>query len=1028
MKKTLKITGIVLASLIGVVLVAVGIALAVVTSSGRLTSMVRKYAPNFVNCEVQLGKADLTIVKTLPNIGVEIDHVALINPMQGSPSDTLANIDKLLVSIDLKQFLKHDAIVVKKCVLEGAFVNLYTDADGHSNLDIFDASSSPDDTTSSSFDYMVDIEAVRIKDSKVLYTDVRSSMLAAVDGLNLDLKGRLNEEDIKAELGLTTQQLALQMPSLSTDVKNLDVSFKGHLCNYEQLGGTLKLATPDISLNLGGDYLQHDTVRLVLPVDFDLNTMAGSLHEAQIALNDYVIRVDGSGDMGTNGDIHTNLELNTNTLVIEDLMTYLPQDVQASLDGIGFSGKVAITDAKVVGTFNDSLMPLITATVVTDKATVDVASLPFPIADIDLHALLDLDLNAQSNLTLNNLTAKFNQTELSASGKVNDVTNSLGLDLDVKADLPMSDLKGFLPDDVRIVGHSDVDMNLNFTLDQLMAALDDFNLNRLNARGVVKIKDFAFDMDTIHAEASKLDVNVVLPASRQIKGRKGVYLALASGQLKARMGNDMNADLKDFALGLTADDFAGDLAQMNLNADLKTSHLNFVLDTLNIDVQAPTITVMTMPVQQKEAGLNARLGFKSQHLQGTMGQAYAIKTESLDITASARENTAKEDILNHWNPEADFSLKNAEIHMDGLAETIYVPNIDFLFNSHELGFKKSTIKIGESDLSLEGNVVGIKEWVEDHNNLMKGEMELTSDFLNINELMDLTSGLGSDPDTLAREETVNADDNPFIVPVGVDFNFAVKTKKAIFDNFDLNNLGGQMTVKDGTLVLQEIGFTNKAAEMQLTAMYQTPRKNHLFLGMDFHLLDVQINDLLTMIPFIDTLVPMLKTFDGQAEFHIAAETNLKSNYQPKISTLRAAADIEGQNLTVNDQLSFTKITDMLKVSTNGEFRIDSLDVQLTVFKDQIELYPFLISIGKYKAVASGRQKLDETCNYHISVTDTPLPTRLGLDVTGNLGDLKFTLAKCKYKNLYRPERRSDTDNMVLELKRKIAESLKQNVL
>ena len=70
-----------------------------------------------------------------------------------------------------------------------------------------------------------------------------------------------------------------------------------------------------------------------------------------------------------------------------------------------------------------------------------------------------------------------------------------------------------------------------------------------------------------------------------------------------------------------------------------------------------------------------------------------------------------------------------------------------------------------------------------------------------------------------------------------------------------------MTVKDGTLILREIGFTNKAAEMQLTALYQSPRKNNLFLAMDFHLLRVQINDLLTMIPYIDTLVPMLKTFD-----------------------------------------------------------------------------------------------------------------------------------------------------------------------
>ena len=266
-----------------------------------------------------------------------------------------------------------------------------------------------------------------------------------------------------------------------------------------------------------------------------------------------------------------------------------------------------------------------------------------------------------------------------------------------------------------------------------------------------------------------------------------------------------------------------------------------------------------------------------------------------------------------------------------------------------------------------------------------------------------------------------------MVPEGIDFNFVLNTKKALYDNFDLNNLNGTMTVKDGTLILQEIGFTNKAAEMQLTALYQSPRKNNLFLAMDFHLLKVQINDLLQMVPYIDTLVPMLKTFDGQAEFHIGAETNLKSNYEPKISTLRAAADIEGKNLTVKDKFTFTKITDMLDVSTNGEYRVDSLDVQLTAFKNEIDLWPSQIAIGKYKVTVDGRMTLDKNGEYHLSVTQSPLPVRLGLKISGPFNKLEYKLEDCKYPNLYKPNKRSDTEQMYYELKKKIADRLKANV-
>ena len=365
--------------------------------------------------------------------------------------------------------------------------------------------------------------------------------------------------------------------------------------------------------------------------------------------------------------------------------------------------------------------------------------------------------------------------------------------------------------------------------------------------------------------------------------------------------------------------------------------------------------------------------------------------------------------------------------VDGLKEDIRISNIDFLFNSTELDFKKSTFRIGQSDLSLQGSVIGIKEWLEGHDNVMKGELMLTSDMLNINEIMDLTSGLGRKDDEPVEAAVENKEDHPFMVPMGVDFTFGIRTKKSLYDNFDLNNLSGSLTVKDGTLILQEIGFTNKAAEMQLTALYQSPRLNNLFLAMDFHLLNVQINDLLHMVPYIDTLVPMLKTFDGQAEFHIGAETNLRSNYQPKISTLRAAADIEGKNLTVNDKFTFTKITDMLDVSTNGEYRVDSLDVQLTAFKDEIDLWPSQIAIGKYKVTVDGRMMLDKNGEYHLSVTQSPLPVRLGLKISGPLNKLEYKLEDCKYPNLYKPNKRSDREQMYYELKKKIADRLKSNV-
>ena len=1022
MKKALKITGITLGCLLGLVIIAAIIALTTVTSPKRLTKLVKKYVPQVVNFDMSLQQANLTL-KTFPDVGLEIDDVVIYSPMDGF-TDTLASVEKLILSANAKKFIKNDEIVVNRCILDNATVNLFTDAQGKSNLDIF-ASENPD-TTNQPFNYTLDLQQVQLNNATITYIDQSSNLNAQASGLDLNVQGNLKDQLINADLKNSITKLSLSTPQLSTSLADLNLLFDGTVNDFNDIDGNLHVATPDISLNAGYPVLDHDKIDITLPVKLSLKPMNAHLNDSKIALNDYLIHLQGNAAMAENGDTDIDLAFNTNTLDIEDVMGYLPENVAKSLNGINFKGKIELTDGLVKGVFNDSLMPLITAKVKASDATVRIPQMPYPFTKVELNTLLHLDLNDSINAREVNLSAMMNKSKVNVTGQLNDLADNMALDLKLKSDLLMTDLKGFLPKNTKLNGRANVNMNLKSTLDDFLSTVTDFKFNnRLRADATISMNDFGFDMDSIHARAPKLNVDLTLPASRKEKGRTGAYIGLKTDNLDFNMGQAIRADLDGLQLTAIADHLNGAIEQMAAQAELNLASLDFVYDTIHVNATNPVIGLETTPSKNKN--LNLRASFNGKNINALAGSSYVLNTNSLKMSASANENKAKTDFLNRWNPTADFTLNSAELQLAGLDEKIIIPTIDFLFNSHELGFKKGTVKIGKSDMTLEGNVIGINKWIEDQNNLMKADFQLTSNYLDINEIMDLTSGMGvkSEP---AEEEMVSKDDNPFMVPEGIDFNFGIRAKKALYGNFDLNNLGGTATIKDGTLLLREIGFTNEAAEMQLTAMYQSPRKNHLFLGLDFHLLNVQIYDLLHMIPEIDTIVPMLKTFDGAAEFHIAAQTNLKSNYEPKMSTLRASADIEGANLRVKDIVTFTKITDMLKVSTDGEYRIDSLDMQMTAFRDEVDLWPFQIAVGKFKATVDGHYNLNTIGEYHISVTDSPLPTRLGLKISGPLNNLSYSLESCKYPHLYRPERRSDTEQMVMDLKKMIAAKLKENVL
>ena len=237
-------------------------------------------------------------------------------------------------------------------------------------------------------------------------------------------------------------------------------------------------------------------------------------------------------------------------------------------------------------------------------------------------------------------------------------------------------------------------------------------------------------------------------------------------------------------------------------------------------------------------------------------------------------------------------------------------------------------------------------------------------------------------------------------------------------------MGGKLYVKDGTLVLEEMGFVCKAAKMQLTAMYRTPRKNHLYVGLDYHMLDVNIEELISMIPQIDTMLPMLKSFRGEAEFHLAAETYMKQDYSIKPSTLRGACSIFGKDLVVLDSETFSQIAKLLMFSKKTENKVDSLSAEITLYKKEVDIYPFCVSMDNYMVALGGRHNLDMTFDYHINVLS---PIYLGVDVGGTFDDLDIRLAPCRYAKDFKPLFHGKVDTQSAELRALIRESMRRNV-
>lgn len=1039
MKRFWKIFGITLVTIVGVLLVAVCVAVWLIFTPSRLTPIVRQVADKYITCEHEVGEVDLTFFSTFPEFGLRVDGLCLINPTEGAQSDTLLAASEVVATVNVMEFLQHSNLVVRELSLPNAVANIYIAADGATNFDVFALSSdtTATDTTSSGrpFD-QISVDAARIEGRYISFVDEKDSISAAL--ANTTLAARIGSWD---DVLLTLQSEAVSAT----------------------LGGT--------------QYADSLQVAVSLPASVDLDKMHFALRKATMQVNEFAVQLDGTVDIADS--ISLNIHARARDWQIEPLLALLPASLTDMLRDIEVDGRVSL-DADVRGVYSSLQMPLVDAHVVLEDGHGKYATLPYTLRDVALDADAHIDLNDDkaSAVQIHSLMAKTKYSRIDASGEVTELLADMLLDLELNADLHLPDIAYFLPDNMLTTGQGQGKIRGKIRLSDLTA----MRLERGQFCGDIRLQGVDFQMDSMLAKLPDTRLQFTLPNPKP--SRKSVDWLAAQVSLQSvdfEMIDALTAQLGQTDLQIEASNILGNSPVLCATLGLQSATpLQAAMDSMEATITAPRLTAYAeyntkdttvVPTLQANLAFDDLRGYytdmqahlakssveanlrpskrnksvprleasvRTNALDASMGEDVQVKTAALSLKTSARYNKQGENLLLQWNPKLDVDLQSGEARLTAIDKPVYIPQITFTYSNKDFQIAQSQVRVGNSDFALSGEVQNIGAWLRKQGTL-EGELNFVSEHTDVNELMALCSadsGSEEQPEAAQTKEDTTTRDasspqeksteevSPFLVPLGVDVALNTHIKEAVVFNEVAHDLKGKLYIKDGTLVLEEMGFVCNAAKLQLTAMYRTPRRNHIYVGFDYHMIDIDIAELIHMIPQLDSIVPMLRAFKGAAEFHLAAETYTNAKYELKPSTLRGACSIFGKDLVVMDNATFSKISKLLMFNKKTENKVDSISAELTVYKKEIDVYPFCVSLDNYMVALGGRHNLDMTFDYDINVLS---PVYLGVNVSGNIDDLKIKLAKCKFAKDFRPVFHGKTDTQSAELRQMIRDSMRKNV-
>lgn len=978
-KKTLKISGITLGTVLLVLLVAIAFVINFIVTPKKLTPVVLDAANQTLNAHLDMESVELTFFSTFPQFGLKVKNGSLVskalNDSSWCKTDSLLSFKECVLTVNPIAYLTENRIVVHNLSLEEVAVYAYRNKTGKANWEVTRASADtiPADTASTDFNSEIDIRNIELKHANLVFDD-----------RNTDIYSRIDDANLKLRLSLTK---GISTLGLKFDNKNILFWQQGELL-------VNKIATS----------LRTDIM-------VDRQTAVWKLKDTELDVNGIRLDVNGAFRRDTVAKtIGMDLEYGLHTPSMETVLRMIPKSYVKD-SKVSAKGEVTVS-GRVRGVYGDKKLPAVSLKIGIKEASAQYKGLPYGIDEVtaDFDAYVDLMRHQPSYLNLKIFHFKGAHTEVLADAKVDDLLDDPLITFHTKSTVDLDALAKTFPlqESVTITGKLDADMGMKCRL----SALKKQDIGRMKLGGKLELKDFelkdtAKDFDFLGNATFRFRDNETLQAQMDV--RKLV--------LRSRF---LSSDIERLVANVSSTNPQDTNRIVSLQCDMEVSKLR---------------ASMGDSIKLYSARAKAQAALGPQEVDVTKPAIdFSLRADSLFFSAAGTRmamNVAgikmKADKLNDslWMPKGIVGFNRLRFRTPEFGLPIRMSKTAVTVDGPKITLKNASVRIGRSNMTATGDMMGV------YRAMTKGEkltahLSLTSDLIDCNQLINSLSFPEDTTEVLT--DSVPSEMKLFVIPRNIDFELQTDLKKVIFEKMLFENVHGAVDIKNQAIHLEDLSMRALDADMKAVMVYKAGSPRGGYAGFDFKIRNINIAKLVDFVPALDTIVPMLRSFKGRVMFDVAADARLDSAMNIRIPTLRSAIHIKGDSLVLMDGETFAEISKMLMFKNKKENVFDSISVNVTVHDGNVTVYPFLVEIDRYKAAVGGEQGLDMNFNYHISILKSPLPFKAGVNISGNLDKMKFRIGKAKYKDAVTPAAVHRVDSTRMNMGNEIVNRFRRVVL
>ncbi len=1030
----------------------------------KLTPLITGEANKHLDARLECERIEFTFLETYPHLGIRITKGRLISHVaedstaheddQLIHSDSLLAFKSAVATLRPMDYLFGGKITIGEFRLDEPHFHGYVNAQGVANWDIYTSESSSQNNDEEALP-AIDLQSVRISGGHISYDNREADIFTEVEGFFLNIDGSLADGRNTLDIETGWGAFLFSSPTYTLE-NNLELKLKSRLLlsdGYNTVTlSNAELLVNDFPLTANGSVSrlpESDRTRIDMEVGLKVSDLGDLMKFVPDAYLRNKERIQAKGSITVEGDIH------------------------------GFAGDSVVPSVNLCCRIEDGAYH-----VKGMKQGIDTLQM-----DVDLH-LSGIHPDS-SFVSLEQLTLKGLTTWLDMSGKVTNLQSSPTVSTTIKGKMDFTRMaEEFLnPDTLLLRGTMDADLSASFCVDDVLDGQYG-KVHASGKLNIDTLKAFSkqLDMDVFITNAVLAVDSAMHRTASARKGKEQVGATLTLDSLNIKYQDAVNTNISRLMLHAKTSPTIDTTAVIPLTAEMKFDHLRTRLPdsvwliaghtTVNGSMK-PSASNKLMPIAGVSVSVDTlryfipslRTGmilsgntFNIEALpyRDVMRQRRQTRTDSVAVRTrrirtamqTPRDTTHQASrLLSRWEARGSISFNEMRGFSRLLPLPVRMERTTMLFNTSNVTLSDARLHVGKSNLTLSGEVKRIRQALL-RGGKLRGNFTLTSDYIDCNRLMNaMNSGMqyleqqatrrdsvagGSDDlamamdvqamhDSTATSAAADTTDRVFVVPDFLDMTLHTNAKKIVFKDAELENVLGDVIIRDQSINLSNLKAESNIGRGNMTMFYTAKDESGASTGFDLDMEDVRVEKLIGLYPAIDTLVPMLRSFEGVMDCQITATCRIDSAMSLDLSSLNSACYLHGENMVLLDGETFTEISKTLMFKNKKRNMIDSISVDLAIRDNKIEVFPFLIEMDRYKVAVGGTHNLDMTFNYHLSVLKSPVPFKLGIDITGNIDKFKYKIVKCRYKDLFKPAKEAELDSTRTSIRREIRESIRRKI-